>query len=270
MKLSYTYATPDTHARDMLAYRGEMEPAFHQLREFGYEGIELMARDAHELDPEKIQKVCQNTGVQISAVSTGQLRAEDGLTLSDLNEDNRKKTVERTRDVIELAGFFGVQVNIGTLRGSLPQANPEKAKAAAADSLNELLPYAQKYYINIALEPQNRYTINWLNNVPETLDWISQFQHPNLKIVFDVYHWLLEEQSIYASLIRSWPFIGHVQFSDSTRDIPGTGQIDFVQLIEILKALDYQGFISVEALQEPDSNTVAKRSADFLLPLIKH
>jgi 5-keto-L-gluconate epimerase len=270
MKLSYTFATPDTRSDNMLAIRGDMEPTFQQLSEFGYEAVELMVREADELDPQLIRKTCQNTGMEISAISTGQLRAEDGLNLSDLDNANRKKAVERTKDIIEMAGFFGVQVNIGTLRGHLPKDGPEKAKAAMAESLNELLPFAQKYDVSIALEPQNRFTINWLNNVPETLHWTAQFQHPNLKLVFDVYHWLFEEQSIYASLIRSWHMIGHIQFSDSNRGIPGTGQINFVELINVLKAFDYRGFISIEALQVPDSFTVAQKSAAFLLPLIKN
>ena len=270
MKLSYTYATPDTHAERMLAYRGDMEPTFQRLKELGYEGIELMVRAVHELDPARIEQVCRNTGLRICSVSTGQMRVEDGLNLSDLDEQNRRKTVQRTRDVIEFAGFFGTQVNIGTLRGRLPEGNAEKAKAAAAESFNELLPVAEKVGVNIAIEPQNRYTINWLNNIPETMDWAAQFQYTNLKVLFDVYHWLLEEQSIYASLIRSWSKISHVQFSDSNRDIPGTGQINFVELIHVLKALDYRGFISIEARQIPDSHTVSKKSADFLLPLIRN
>ena len=268
MKLSYTYATPDTHAKNMLAYRGEIEPTFQRLRELGYEGVELMLRAAHELDPVVIEKACLNTGLQVCSVSTGQMRVEDGLNLSDLDETNRKKTVKRAIDVIQFAGFFRTQVNVGTLRGRLPDGHVAEAKAAAAESFNELLPIAKKQGINIAIEPQNRYTINWLNNVPETLEWTAQFKYKNLKILFDAYHWLLEEQSIYASLVRSWSNITHVQVSDSNRDAPGTGQINFVELIAVLKALGYEGFISIEARQIPDSYTVAKKSADFLLPLI--
>ncbi|HKI88987.1 MAG TPA: sugar phosphate isomerase/epimerase family protein [Draconibacterium sp.] len=267
MKLSYTYATPDTKSTSMLAYRGDAEKTFSKLKSLGYQAVEFMVRDSKKLDIVRIKTALDNSGLVLCAVSTGQLRAEDDMNLSDLNESNRKETVKRTRDVIDFASGFGVQINIGSLRGKLPE-NREAALNKATESLSELLDHALDCGINIALEPQNRYTINWLNNIEETLDFCSHFSQSNLKLVFDVYHWLLEEKSIYASLIKAWNRITHIQFSDSNRSWPGSGQINFPDLIRVLNALNYDGFISVEAKQAPSSEYVARRSADYLLPLL--
>ncbi len=268
IKLSYTYATPDTASEKMLAFRGPMEETFSMLKAMGYDGVELMVRDVRRLDPDEIQKCLANTGLRLCAVSTGQLRAEDGLSLSELDTSHREKSVERAREVIDFASEFKVQVNIGTLRGQMPD-DRDLATGYAKDSLSKLLDHALPLGIDIALEPQNRYTINWLNNVEEVLNFCEEFTRPNLKLVFDVYHWLLEEPSVYASLIKAWERITHIQFSDSNRAAPGTGQINFPDLLRVLDALGYEGFVSIEALQKPSSKEVAGSSASYLLPLIR-
>ena len=267
IKLSYTYATPETASQKILAFRGPMEKTFNKLKTLGYEGVELMVRDVRQLDLAEIEKTLANTGLRLCAVSTGQLRAEDGLSLSALDSTNRNASVERTKDIISFAAYFKVQVNIGTLRGQMHD-DKQLGKLYAKESISRLLDHALPLGVDIALEPQNRYTINWLNNVHEALNFCEEFTQPNLKLVFDVYHWLLEEPSIYASLIKAWDRITHIQFSDSNRSIPGTGHINFPDLLRVLNALRYNGFVSIEALQKPSSEDVAESSANYLLPLI--
>ena len=268
MKLSFTLATPDTHSTKMLALRNDPEKSFLTLSGMGYHGVELMVRDPEQLNISTLEHLANRHQIEISAVSTGQLRAEDGLQLCSLDEDLRKDSVERTKKVIDFAAIFKVQVNIGTLRGTLPADRQDQAKSAARSSFNQLLEYAQKKDITIAIEPQNRYTINWINNASEAVEWVNSFNAPHFKIVFDVYHWMLEEVSVTASLIRYREFISHIQFSDTNRLAPGWGHFDFREMIRILKALNYSDYISVECIQEPSGPEAASQAARTLLPLI--
>jgi sugar phosphate isomerase/epimerase len=55
--------------------------------------------------------------------------------------------------------------------------------------------------------------------------------------------------------------LGHVHFADSNRRYPGAGHINFREVLEALRLIGYQGFISFEIKQEPDPSTAARRSA---------
>jgi hypothetical protein len=65
----------------------------------------------------------------------------------------RERAVARTKEVIDFAREAPApQINIGTLRGHLPNsALREAAREAAAESLNELLDFALKRGVGIAL-----------------------------------------------------------------------------------------------------------------------
>jgi len=44
MKLSYAVALPDCQAKKMRCFRGDLDTICGQLRELGYDGVELFAR----------------------------------------------------------------------------------------------------------------------------------------------------------------------------------------------------------------------------------
>jgi sugar phosphate isomerase/epimerase len=269
MKLSYPVATPDTRDAGMLALRGDPAECFELLAATGYGGAELMPRDPAGLDPERFKVLAADVGLGLAGVSTGQLRKEDGLQLCHADPAARAQAVTRTKAVIDFAAAAGAgQVNIGTLRGSLPPdpAGQDAARARAAESLHELLDYALPRGVGVALEPQCRYVSNWLNTAGETLQWMEQFRQPNLSLLFDAYHSLLEERSVYAALIRAFPRVSHVQVADTNRLPPGGGQAAIGDLVRVLRALGYRGYVSVEVQQQPDGPAAARAAARHLLP----
>ncbi len=270
MKLAFTVATPDTHDGNMAAFRGEgTEHAFATLSRLGYDAAELMVRNPAELDIAEIERLAARYRLDIPAVSTGQLRKEDGLTLNARDAAVRGEAVRRTREVIDFAARFGAQVNIGSLRGQMPAASERTAAMAAARaSLAELLEHAAQRGVVLAIEPQCRYVSNWLNTVAETMEFARSFAGAQLWLVFDVYHAMLEERSVAAAMIACRERISWVQFSDSHRGTPGDGQMQFGEHVRVLEALCYNGYLSVECNPLPDAETAARRAAAHLRPLL--
>lgn len=253
----------------MLALRGPLEESFHLLQRSGYAAAELMVRDPGQLDAAAILGRARDHGLAIPAVSTGQLRKEDGLSLSDTNIAARRKAIDRAKAVIDFAAEFGAIVNIGTLRGHLPptEADREQALDAARESFAELLVYAGPQ-AKIAVEPQCRYVINWLNTVESTIEWNRQFADERLGVLFDLYHAMLEEQSVHAALIRSIDSISWIQLADSNRLAPGQGSWNFADTIRVLDALGYKGFVSVECTPTGNGTESASHAARILLPAL--
>lgn len=215
-----------------------------------------MIRDPRELNAGSMRALADQYGLTIGAVSTGQLRKEDGLSLCDPDEAKRRAAVERMKAVLDFSGELGAQVNVGTVRGHLG------SKDAARRSFDELLAHSRT---PMAIEPQTRWVINWLNTIPETLDWIGDLP---VSILFDLYHARLEERSVYASLIRAGGRISWVQFSDTNRRAPGWGGGDFNDPLHVLGALGYNGFISIECLPLPSAEAAAEQGAHWMSPLL--
>jgi sugar phosphate isomerase/epimerase len=253
----------------MFAMRGPLEQSFATLQRLGYDGVELMVRDVSELQAASIKSAAAAHGLEIKAVSTGQLRKEDGLSLNDIDKDRRLLAISRTNAVVDFAGEFGAQVNIGTLRGHLPAAGSRQdAVDRARDSLGEIAVHALEKGVPIAIEPQCRYVVNWLNTVAETIEFIRSMSARNVKMLFDVYHAGMEEPSVFASMIVARDRISWVQVSDSNRRAPGMGHVNFGEVMRVLQALGYNGYVSVECLPAPEAAIAAEAAIRHLRPFM--
>lgn len=271
MRLCHTVATPECEDPNMLALRLPPAQSFQLLAGAGYAAAELMVRDPRVLDAGALRRQASDHGLALPAVSTGQLRKERGLQLCALDAASRGAAVDALRHVIDFAADIGAGVvNIGTLRGHLP-AGAERAAAldAAVQALEAALEHAAQAQVAIALEPQCRYVSNWLNTVSESVAFLHRFSGARPRLVFDCYHALLEERSLAAALIRACPHLAWVQVSDSNRGAPGSAQLSFGELVRVLKALGYRGYLCVECTPSADPVLAVQAAQRTLIPLLE-
>jgi sugar phosphate isomerase/epimerase len=271
MRLCYTVATPECEDPSMLALRRPLAESFRLLAEAGYAAAELMVRDPRKLSPGAILAQAESCGLALPAVSTGQLRKEEGHQLCSLDEAARTRAVAALNRVVDFAaGVKAAVVNIGTLRGQLPAGeNRKRAIDAAVRSFEEALAHADGLGVRIAVEPQCRYVSNWINTTRQGLEFLDRFSGPRPGLVFDFYHALLEEQSVLAALIVARPDAAWVQVSDNNRRAPGLGQQSFGEFIRVLKTLGWDGCVSVECMQQPDDISAVRAAARHLLPYLE-
>ena len=79
----------------------------------------------------------------------------------------------------------------------------------------------------------------------------------------------IEDQSLEKSFNEVKPYLKHIHICDSNRLAPGYGNLDFKKIINIIKNIDYDGYISVEIKQVPHKDIVLKESIELIKPLLK-
>lgn len=76
---------------------------------------------------------------------------------------------------------------------------------------------------------------------------IDQVGSPNLKLSLDTYHATAMDLSLSSFIARNSAWIGHVQLADwPHRNEPGSGQINFDDILTALSLGGYQGYIGLE------------------------
>jgi sugar phosphate isomerase/epimerase len=269
MKLSYAVAMPDCRARKMLCFRGDFDPICRQLKAFGYDGVELFVRNPRELDHADIARTVTRHGLTVPDISTGQLAGEDGLSFIAPDPSVRGAARERARDVIDLAAHWQAQMHIGRFRGNLPEGEgASDAWKWMRDGFLEAADYGQPKGVRILLEPQCRFNGNNLFSVLEGIEFVRSLDHPNIGIVADTFHMNIEDVSLVGSLMAAKGYLTHMHFGDSNRWYPGAGHINFRDVLEALRMIGYDGFITMEIEQKPDSATAARRAAQTILALL--
>ncbi|MBO1511512.1 sugar phosphate isomerase/epimerase family protein [Metabacillus bambusae] len=266
MKLAYPFGTRETVA-PLLGYRGDEEEVFLVLKDLGYSAIEPLIRNPRLIDSSQFERIVIRTGIDIAPIGTGPVVSDDKLTFTDENKDIRTEAVNRTKDIIEFASLFGSQISVGKLRGNINKSNCEQSWKWMCESIEQICEHAEKYKVNVTLEPQNINVINNLNSTREALNFIRKLNLPNLTLMLDVYHMNFEDSSITESLLEAKDYISHVHFADSNRRAPGNGELDFYKIIRTLRAINYSNYISLEISQEMSSYDEAKSSIEYLKKL---
>ena len=271
-KIAYMSVTPDVNGPMPLSWVADLDTVMPALTSLGYTGIELQTRKPIEFDWKATKKKIDDSGLTLVGISTGPIGIEDGLYICHKDADGRKAAIERYKTVLDLAGEWGADSSIGGFRG---RASMMESRAAALDhfrqTVGELATYAKSKGRKIVLEPQNRINTDFLMTMQETVEFIQSMEQDgidNLVLEADMFHQALEEKSIVASLITARPYLAHVQLGDSNRLAPGQGFLPWRDIIETLRALKYNAWLSMEFTQKPDSPTCAKQAIEFIRPLL--
>ena len=80
------------------------------------------------------------------------------------------------------------------------------------------------------------------------MELVDQIDSPWLGVMADCFHVNIEDTSVVDALARAGGRLLHVHLADSTRYAPGTGHLDFLQLVRTLKSIGYQGYLALDCV----------------------
>ena len=130
--------------------------------------------------------------------------------------------------------------------------------------MRALTAFAKCHGIHLCIEPINRYEADTLLNVPDTVRFIQRHGLQDAFILADLFHMNIEDADMAAALRQAGPLLGHMHVPDSNRAAPGMGHIDYHPILEALRDIGYDGYLSSEAMPFGDSDGCAARGAETL------
>jgi hydroxypyruvate isomerase len=82
----------------------------------------------------------------------------------------------------------------------------------------------------------------------DVLCLLSEVGSPRIKMLFDVYHAQVEEGNVAETIRKCHSFIGHIHVADVPgRHEPGTGEINYPYIAQVLRDVGYVGVVGLEA-----------------------
>lgn len=253
-----------------LLFSGNLLYGLKKASELGYNGVELSLRDSRDLNFFWLIENLEKLNLKVYGIATGQTYYNDGFSLYNSQKDKREKAIRRMKDHIDLASKLDSIVIIGGIRGKYDVNLPKKQQLTyGKEAIREITEYAYQKRVTLVLETINRYETNILNNLLQIKDFIEELKFPNLKILADTFHMNIEEVSYRKALLEVSQYLGYVHFADSNRLAPGWGHIDFKEIINVFKEVDYQGPVGIEILPLPNDLKAATQGIVFLKKLLE-
>lgn len=114
------------------------------------------------------------------------------------------------------------------------------------NSMKEVVKTAEDYNIMYCVEVVNRFEQYLINTAAEGIDFVNAVGSPSLKLLLDVFHMNIEEDSIGKAIVNAGDKIGHLHIGECNRKVPGKGHMPWDEIVEALKKIDYKGRIVME------------------------
>jgi sugar phosphate isomerase/epimerase len=114
----------------------------------------------------------------------------------------------------------------------------------------KLGPVAAKYQVTLVIEPLNTTEVNFINSLAEGAKVVNETNHPNIKLLADIYH-MLKENEAPEEIIKYRKMIVHAHVAEKNgRAVPGTHNEDLSPYYAAFKKIGYKGMISIEGRWE--------------------
>ena len=235
---------------EMLFTEVPFEDRFQRARESGFDHIEFWSwRDK---DIPKIKDLCRVFDLKVSSFSGDQ-------DFSMIDENQREDYIAFIDESIEMAKFLGcghlvVHSNAlgenGAVKNHYPDSSHSKKIMVMFDVLKTLAPKVEKAQVTLALEALNtrvEHAGNFLTSTREAAELVRLVNSASVKILYDIYHMQIMEGNIIQTLETYIDTVGYIHMADVPgRHEPGTGEINFANVMKILKKLKYDGIIGFE------------------------
>jgi len=134
--------------------------------------------------------------------------------------------------------------------------------------LNILCDITAEYNITVLLEPLAPTLSNFINSIPEAVDFIEKFGRYNLKTMCD-YRWLVAAGRSVDDILNYEKYIKHIHIDNPTTEFPKRPMPsledghDYAPLINALKKICYKEIVSIEANTFTNYEEDIKKGLEF-------
>lgn len=238
------------------------EDRFRLAKEAGFDYVEFWTWK--DKNTKQIKELCQAHDLKIASFSGDQ-------EFSMIDEDQREDYISFVEASIETAQFLNCNhlvVHSNALGENGVVINPYlhvsdvKKNTVMFDVLKSLAVMAEAANITLLLEALNTvvdHPGNFLTFTKDAAKFIREVNSSNVKILYDIYHMQIMEDNLIDTLRAYIDAIGYIHVADVPgRHEPGTGEINFTNVMTVLNELDYDGFVGFELDPERDSATAAR------------
>ncbi|MFA5904943.1 MAG: sugar phosphate isomerase/epimerase [Desulfobacula sp.] len=233
--------------------------AAEAISKAGYTGIEIMCDTPHafpdqlsESDIHGIKEALKRHHLDISNLNAFMMCAVKDFhhpSWIETDEAFRRVRIQYTLDCIDLAAKLGAKTISTEPGGPLDGMDRETAAALFSDGLKEVLPHAREKGIMLLIEPEPDLLIQTSD---EYLDFIKDFDHPNLGLNFDIGHFYCvgEDPAEVVGKLKDHTRHYHLEDIPKNREhrhiLPGEGGIDIKRILRAIEKTGYDGFVTVE------------------------
>ena len=233
------------------------EKRFGAAKADGFDAVEFW--DWRGIDPSAAALLASDAGILISGFN-------GDADYSLVDPAHRAPYLDALEHSLETAARMGVpSVTIhsnalgegGVVVDHYDRLSHTVKLCAMLDTLEASAKLAEQYGVGLNLEALNIHTDhvgNFLATTQMAAELCRFIGSPKLKVLFDAYHMWINEGHLCDTIDRYGDTFGHVHIADAPgRNEPGTGEINYVNVLRRLDRSGYTGIVGCELFPRTDT-----------------
>lgn len=231
---------------------GKLLDGMDLAKKTGFKAVEFWDWDGRDWKALLAKK--QELGLEMSAIC-----AKDRGTLAD--PATHGKAVKGLEETIEVAKQFACP-NIIIVANNMEGFDQEESHRNIIAGLKKLAPIAEQAGVTLILEP---IVGSYFTDSKEPFDMIEEVGSPNLKLLYDVFHYQIMEGNVTAVIKKNVDKIGHIHVAGAPdRHEIFDGELNYDYIIKSIAESGYKGYVALEYLPTMDKEESVARCKEVL------
>jgi sugar phosphate isomerase/epimerase len=240
----------------------ELDVAIGRIADAGFDAVELGGTSP---DPARCMRALAASGLEATSVCPLFGAAHDFA--SDL-APVRAAAKDLLRRWMDLAGEVGARAVIvvpsDTSSAASSGGRPELL-ARSAEAIAEVCAGYDDTAPLLVIEPLNRYETHLVHTLEEADELRRMIDSAQVALMADVFHMNIEQDCLIDALRQHAAQVRHVHLADNQRRAPGTGSLNFQEILAVLDEIGYTGTFALEFL--PATDEALRASLEHLASL---
>lgn len=222
-------------------------PLLGQLKEIGFDGVELPLFAADEATLKHTRQELDDLGLGRTAVTvcspeTNPISPDPAV---------RRAAVDYLKERLDWAALLGVEVLCGPFHSALGALQGRGRTQEEWDWCvavqREVAHHARQVGVKLSVEPLNRFEVYFLNTAADSRRLVEEVGVEGYGFLYDSFHANIEEKDVYRSIVENASAINHIHISENDRGTPGSGHVRWEETFRGINDSGYDGWLTIEA-----------------------
>ena len=238
---------------------------FEQAAINGFKGVEFWFPYQWEIDEISTELRKHRLEVVLHNSPPGDWEAGDrGIACIPGREEEFHESVEQGIKYARALRCRNLHCPVGIVPREFPEGITHKT---LVQNLRFAAEATEMEGIRLLIEALNssRFPGFYLKHTRQAVELINEVGSNNLRILYDAFHMQIMEGNLAITIQDNLSYIGHIQIADNPgRHEPGTGEINFTNLLRFISEVGYDGWIGCEYIPLGDTIEGLKWAAPYL------
>lgn len=219
------------------------EERLEKVAEAGYRAVELVTETSKwtEDDFRRYNTKREELGITFDTTCALRYGVGDPSVREGFLADVREQL--RIMEKIECTTLNVMSGNV------VPGLSPEDQHASCVEGMKRAAQLVEGKGVTLLIEnidlEENPHYYMW--SVPEAFKIVEEVNHPQVKVLYDLYHAQISGGNLIANLQRHFDKVGLIHIADVPgRHQPGTGEINYINIYKKLAELSYNRYVAME------------------------